>query len=185
MFWYGCPHCLHFEPIITAWAHKSSANVDFIRTPAIFRDTWEPLARAFYTAEALGVMDRLHDALFQAVQVQHRKLDNDDALRAFFAEQGVAQQDFDRTFRSFGVESRLRRAKDLTQRYGIDGVPSIIVDGKYRTNGTIAGGLEKVPAVIDTLIRKESETAVPSPKEAETPAPSAAPIQKKSETAAP
>ena len=154
MFWYGCPHCFHFEPIINAWATHRSSNVDFVRVPAIFRDDWEPLARAFYTAEVLGVLDRIHEPLFQAIQIQHRRLDNEDAIRAFFVEQGVAAADFTRVFHSFMVEVRLNRAKDLTARYGIDGVPSIIVNGTYRTNGTLAGSLEKLPVVIDALIQK-------------------------------
>jgi len=156
MFWYGCPHCLHFEPILSTWVQHRPANVDFIRIPAIFQDAWEPLARAFYTAEVLGILDRIHDPLFQAVQVQHRKLDSDETLRTFFVEQGVTAENFDRVFRSFGVETRVRRAKDLSRRYGIDGVPSIIVNGTYRTSGTLTGGLEKIPPVIDALIQKES-----------------------------
>jgi thiol:disulfide interchange protein DsbA len=164
MFWYGCPHCFHFEPIIKDWASHRPSNVDFIRIPAVFRDSWEPLARAFYTAEVLGILDRIHDALFHAIQVQHRKLDNDESLRTFFAEQGVSAENFDRVFHSFGVEARIRRAKDLTRRYGIDGVPSVIINGKYRTSGTLTGGLDKVPAVIDGLIQKELTPSVqPTP----------------------
>ncbi len=161
MFWYGCPHCFHFEPIITAWASHRPNNVDFIRVPAIFRADWDPLARAFYTAEVLGVLDRIHEPLFRAVQDQHRKLDNDDALRAFFVEQGITADDFNRTFRSFVVEVRLNRARDLTKRYGIDGVPAIIVNGTYRTSGTLAGALEKIPSVIDALLQQESARPMP------------------------
>jgi thiol:disulfide interchange protein DsbA len=161
MFWYGCPHCYHFEPILTKWADQKPENVDFIRVPAVFRDSWLPLARAFYTAEILGVLDRLHEDLFKAVQEQHRKLNDINAIRDFFAEHGVSAEDFDRVFNSFGVEARIRRAKDLTRRYGIDGVPSVIINGKYRTSGTLTGGLDKVPPVIDALIQKE--LAPPSP----------------------
>ncbi|CAK0778053.1 protein dithiol oxidoreductase (disulfide-forming) [Gammaproteobacteria bacterium] len=118
----------------------------------------------------LGVLDRIHNPLFQAVQVQHRKLDSDETLRTFFAEQGVTTENFDRVFRSFGVETRLRRAKDLSRRYGIDGVPAIIVNGTYRTSGTLTGGLEKVPPVIDTLIQKEL-AAASSPQTPTTPPP--------------
>ncbi|CAK0761922.1 Thiol:disulfide interchange protein DsbA [Gammaproteobacteria bacterium] len=159
MFWYGCPHCLHFEPILSKWEAHRSPNVDFIRIPAVFQDPWEPLARAFYTAEILGVLDRLHTPLFEAVQIQHRRLEQDSDIRAFFIEQGVKAEDFDRVFRSFGVENHIRRAKDLSKRYGIDGVPSMIVNGKYRTSGTLTGGLEKVPLVVDALVQKELANA--------------------------
>jgi len=158
MFWYGCPHCLHFEPVINNWARQKPSNVDFFRIPAIFRDSWESLARAFYTAEALGVLDRIHPALFKAIQEQRRKLDTAQEIRTFFAEHGVPSSDFDQVFNSFGIETKIRRAKDLTRRYGIDGVPAVIVQGKYRTNGTLTGGLENVPPVIDALIQRELGT---------------------------
>lgn len=155
MFWYGCPHCFHFEPILNNWVQHRPNNVDFFRVPAIFRDSWEPLARAFYTAEVLGILERIHPILFQAVQEQHRKLENIQEIRTFFAEQGINNPDFERIFNSFGIETKIRRAKDLTRRYGIDGVPAVVIQGKYRTNGTLTGGLEKVPPVIDALIQKE------------------------------
>lgn len=161
MFWYGCPHCFHFEPIINDWARRRPNNVDFVRIPAIFRETWDPLARAFFTAEILGALNRIHEPLFKAVQERHQKLDDAETLRAFFAEYGVAAEDFNRVFHSFGVETRLRRAKDLTRRYGIDGVPAVIINGKYRTSGTLTAGLDKVPQVIDALIQKELTPPIP------------------------
>ena len=177
LFWYGCPHCFHFEPILVNWASHRPATVDFVRIPAIFQESWEPLARAFYTAEILGVLERVHSPLFQAVQVEHRRLDTEAAIRVFFIEQGVSGEDFDRTFHSFGVENRLNRAKDLTHRYGIDGVPAVIVNGKYRTSGTLTGGLEKVSPVIESLIRKEMQkmTTTVAPAPAPTASPSAIP----------
>ncbi|CAK0769591.1 Thiol:disulfide interchange protein [Gammaproteobacteria bacterium] len=161
MFWYGCPHCLHFEPILKKWVRGRPANVDFIRVPAIFHDSWEPLARAFYTAESLGIADRIHDPLFKAVQEDHRKLDTIETISDFFFEQGVARNDFNSAYSSFSVETRIRRARDLTKRYGIDGVPTIIVNGKYRTSGTLTGGLEKIPPIIDALIQKELAVETP------------------------
>ncbi len=156
MFWYGCPHCFHFEPIVNAWLAKQPANVNFVRVPAVFRDSWEPLGRAFYVAETLGILEKMHPILFQAVQVQRRRLESETDLRAFFAESGVSSADFDRVYHSFGVDAKIRRARDLSQRYGIDGVPSVIINGKYRSNGTLVGGLEKLPGIMDKLVAKES-----------------------------
>jgi thiol:disulfide interchange protein DsbA len=158
LFWYGCPHCFRFEPIVERWLESKPDDVAFKRVPAIFRDSWAPLARAYYTAEALGVLDRLHMALFEAIHLKRRNLNSEGALRTFFQEHGVSGEDFDRTYRSFAVESKVRRAMDLTRRYGINGVPSMVVDGKFRTDGTLAGGLDEVPKIVDHLVATEAGT---------------------------
>ena len=144
LFWYGCPHCYHFEPILEAWAKNKPDYVYFKRIPAIFRDSWVPFARAYYTAQVLGVLDRIHGPLFKAIHVERRNLNSEAALRAFFAEHGVKPEDFDRTYRSFAVENDVRRAADLTRRYGINGVPAIVINGKVysapKIMDEIAGG---------------------------------------------
>ncbi len=155
LFFYGCPHCFRAEPIIDEWLDKQPDFVDFKRMPAIFRDSWEPLARAFYTAEALGAMDRIHRPLFNALHIKRQKVFTKDALRSFFIAHGVSAADFDKTYDSFHVTTQVNRARDLTKRYKITGVPSFIVNGKFRSNGTMAGGLHNVPEVLDFLIRRE------------------------------
>jgi thiol:disulfide interchange protein DsbA len=156
LFFYGCPHCFRLEPILEQWLAHKPANVDFKRVPAIFQPSWEPLARAYFTAEMLDVLDRIHLPLFKALHDKKQPLYTEAALRDFFVQHGVAAEDFDATYHSFAVENQIRRAKDLTRRYGIRGVPSMVVNGKYRTNGTIAGGMKEVPKVVDFLIRQES-----------------------------
>lgn len=156
LFWYGCPHCFVFEPYLNAWLERKPANVEFIRIPATLNPGWSIHARAYYTAEVLGVLDKIHEPLFHAIHVQKRKLDNEAALAAFFAAQGVSEEDFRKTFNSFAVETKLRRAAGLVQRYGVSGVPAIIINGKYRTDGSLAGSYENLLQVMDYLIRKES-----------------------------
>jgi thiol:disulfide interchange protein DsbA len=157
MFWYGCPHCNALEPYVNRWLKRKPANVEFVRIPAVFRPTWELHARAFYTAEILGVLDKTHSAMFEAIHQQKRRLNTEQELMEFFAEHGVKNEDFKRVFHSFAVEAKVRRAKDLSQRYGISGVPSIIVNGKYRTGAQLAGGNANIFKVVNFLVEKESK----------------------------
>jgi len=156
MFWYGCPHCFQFEPYLHKWLKKKPANVEFVRIPATFYPLWKLHARAYYTAEVLGVLDKLHKPMFEAYHLKKNRLDSAKALRKVFAKHGVKGSDFDDVFHSFAVETKLARAVDLTQRYGISGVPSMIVNGKYRTSNKISGHSNMLE-VIDFLIRKESK----------------------------
>lgn len=161
MFFYGCPHCFRAEPVIEKWAKKQPDFVKTSRVPAIFRDSWEPLARAFYTAQALKVLDRIHNPLFNAIHVKQQKIFDKAAIRAFFVSQGIDGKDFDKTYNSFYVKTQAKRARDLSKRYKIQGVPSFIVNGKWRTNGTQAGSLQSVPEVLDFLVRKEVAAQTP------------------------
>jgi len=157
MFWYGCPHCNNLEPYVNRWLKKKPANVELVRIPAVFRPSWELHARAFYTAEILGVLDKTHDAMFDAIHNKRQRMDSEKAIMDFFAQHGVKNDDFKRVFRSFAVEAKVRRAKDMSQRYGINGVPTLIVNGKYRVNAELAGGAANIFKVVDYLVEQESK----------------------------
>jgi len=157
MFWYGCPHCNNLEPHVERWLKKIPANAEFVRMPAIFRPDWGLHARAYYTAEILGVLDKTHIAMFEAIHKQKRKLASDKEIQALFAEHGVSEKDFKRVFRSFAVEAKVRRAKDMSERYGIKGVPALIVNGKYRTGSQLAGGNSNIFRVVNFLVDKEAK----------------------------
>ncbi len=157
VFWYGCPHCYRFEPYVERWLKKKPAEAEFVRMPGVLRPQWELDGRAFYTEELLGVLDKLHRPLFDAIHQQHRPLNSEDALMGFFAEHGVSKDDFRKTFNSFAVETKIRRARSMAQRYGISGVPAIIVNGKYRVNAETAGSNANMLKVIDFLVKKESK----------------------------
>ena len=156
MFWYGCPHCFQFEPKLHKWLKKKPANVTFIRIPAIFNPLWKLHARAFYTAEVLGVGDKLHKPLFDTYHLERNRLDTEKKLRELFVKHGVKGSDFDDVFHSFAVEAKLARAVDLTGRYGINGVPSMIVNGKYRASEK-GGGHPEMLDIVNYLIKKESK----------------------------
>lgn len=157
VFWYGCPHCFDFEPLLSKWVSQKSESVDFQRLPAIFRKGWEPHARAYYTAELLGVVDRIHQPLFEAMHVHGKKVGTKQELMDFFVKHGVSKERFLETYDSFAVDSMVQRAKVMQQRYGITGVPAMVVNGKYRTSGSDAGGLENVLRVVDYLIAQERQ----------------------------
>lgn len=157
IFWYGCPHCFRFEPYVERWLRKKPENAQFVRLPGVFRPSWEIGARAFYTAKLLGVFEKLHKPIFNAIHLQKRKLNTEEAMMEFFAEQGVDKKDFIKTYNSFAVGTRLRRAKTMTARYGIDGVPAVIVNGKYRVSNRMTGSNAETLKVINFLVEKESK----------------------------
>jgi thiol:disulfide interchange protein DsbA len=157
MFWYGCPHCYRLEPYVKRWLKRKPAAAKFVRMPAIFRPEWEIHARAYYTAEILGVVDKVHDEIFEAIHEKRQRLNNEAAIMAFFTQHGVSEKDFKRVFHSFAVETKVRRSKDMSRRYGIKGVPSLIVNGKYRTSGQDAGGNAKIFRVVNYLVEQEAK----------------------------
>jgi len=164
MFWYGCPHCNDFEPTLNKWLETKPDNVNFVRIPAIFRESWIPHARAYYTAEALGVVDKIHSAFFKAVHKDRQRLATQKEIAAFFVIHGVKQEAFDQAWNSFVVQSRVKRAITLTRRSGIKGVPAMLVNGKYRTSATEAsinnpGGAsnDDMINVVNFLVKKEAK----------------------------
>lgn len=157
LFWYGCPHCYRLEPYVSTWVASKPDDVEFVMMPAIIGPPWELLAKAFYTAEFLGVFDKVHIALFEAIHKDRKKFTNEAAVQALFVAQGVSEQDFKNTFNSFAVSVKVNNAKLMTKRYAITGVPAIIVNGKYNTSGTLAGSNENIIKVVDYLVEQERQ----------------------------
>jgi thiol:disulfide interchange protein DsbA len=155
-FWYGCPHCYSFEPLLDNWSKNLPKNVEFIRQPAAFNELWSKHAKAYYTAEALGIVDKVHADLFDAIQNKKESLDTEEALSKFFIAHGVNETQLKEAYNSFVVDSKMRQAPLMAARYGITGVPAIIINGKYKTNGTLAGSHEKMIEVMNQLIKQES-----------------------------
>lgn len=154
MFWYRCPYCFLLEPFIVEWRKNIPENAQYVPIPALLSQQWKFHARVYYTFEALGVVEQLHGKLFSAIHVQRLKIDSADELADWAAENGVDRQSVIDAFSSFAVENKLNFASVMTRKYGISGVPSIIVDGRYRTTITLAGSQEKLMKVIDFLIEK-------------------------------
>nr|WP_314875437.1 thiol:disulfide interchange protein DsbA [uncultured Pseudomonas sp.] len=155
LFWYGCPHCYHFEPVINPWAEKLPADVNFKRIPAMFGGPWDAHGQMFLTLEAMGVEHKVHAAVFDAIQNQHKRLTDPEEMAEFVATQGVDKDKFLATFNSFAIKGQVKQAKELAKKYEITGVPSMIVNGKYRFDLGTAGGPDGVLNVADQLIAKE------------------------------
>jgi len=155
-FWYGCPHCYQFEPHLAKWAKNLPKNVNFIRQPAVFSKVWGKHAKAYFTAEVLGIVDKVHADLFHAIQVKKQTLSSENELADFFIAHGVALEDFTAAYHSFIVDTKMRQAKMMGPKYGITGVPAIVVNGKYMVSARLAGSNEKMIEVINQLIAQES-----------------------------
>jgi protein dithiol oxidoreductase (disulfide-forming) len=164
VFWYGCGHCYALDPFLERWRQQKPANIKFVRVPVIWgQGPHRAHARFFYTLEALGKLDALHSATFDAVQKGSNPLvDADEAKTfqlqlAFAKSHGIAEADFTREYNGFYVNSALQRADDITRRYNVDSVPRIIVNGKYQTDVGMAGGHEQLIALINDLAAAEKK----------------------------
>ena len=154
-FWYGCPHCSSFEPMLDAWSKGLAADVAFRRVPVAFRD--EPFAahqRIFYALEAMGQVDAMHRKVFYAIHNDRARLDKPADIAAFMGKNGIDAAKFLEVFNSFSVQTKSRQAKQLADSYKIDGVPALGVQGRFYTSGTLAGSNDKALAVVDFLVQR-------------------------------
>ena len=154
-FWYGCPHCNDFEPMLDAWAKKLPPDVVFRRVPVAFRD--EPFGshqRIFYALEAMGQVDALHRKVFYAIHNDRARLDKPADISAFMAKNGLDGAKFLDVFNSFSVQTKARQAKQLSESYKIDGVPALGIQGRFYTSGSLAGSNEQALAVTEALVQQ-------------------------------
>ncbi|MFB6348640.1 thiol:disulfide interchange protein DsbA/DsbL [Moraxella marmotae] len=154
-FWYGCPHCYNLEPHMKKWAKTKASDVAFFQTPAAMNPVWEVGARGFYTAQQLGVQEKTHQALFDAVHKDGKRnvISSQDEIGNWYAAQGIDKSKFNNLYNSFAVSTKIERAKAGAMRYQLTGVPAVVVHGKYVVTGEDA----KVPQVVDFLINKVRE----------------------------
>lgn len=163
LFWYSCPHCYHFDPVLKKWLETKPDYIRFRPMPAVYDGPRGlNLAKAFYTAEVLGVLDKIHDPLFHAYQVKKQRFQKPSEIRDLFMAQGVSKEDFDNTFGSFAVDMKLRQARTLTARYGIREVPTLVLNGKYRLETGKAGGYKGLLELVDKLAAQEHQAALAS-----------------------
>ena len=159
MFGYPCPHCNAFEPFIKNWEHKINSDVNFVRIPVVFGRSWEPMARAFYASELNKTLDKTHEATFHAVHVERRRLAGKEAFAEFYAGLGVDRTKFEKLYNSFAVNTKMKQGDAKVGAYGVTGVPSMVVNGKYRVTGQMAGGNANMLKVVDYLVEKERNNA--------------------------
>ncbi|MBI5659486.1 MAG: thiol:disulfide interchange protein DsbA/DsbL [Nitrosomonadales bacterium] len=134
-FFYGCSHCFKLHPLLSAWEKKMPNDVELTYVPAIFNPSWEPMARTLYALEALGQQKQLHDELFNAWNTKIQDLTDEAKITNFVAQRGVDGKKFGEAYNSFSMQSKVVRAKQMGQSYGIRGTPTLVVDGKYLITG--------------------------------------------------
>jgi thiol:disulfide interchange protein DsbA len=147
-FWYGCIHCYNLEPALEGWLKKVPADVQFRRVPAVFNARWGHDAAIFYTFESMGVLDKVHRPFFDAIHRDHLQTDNATALGEWLGKNGIDAKKFNETLKSFGVQSKVRKATQLTVASKIDGTPAILVQGRYQV-GAGERMLDNVNQAID------------------------------------
>jgi thiol:disulfide interchange protein DsbA len=164
VFWYGCPHCYALDPYLQSWQQSKPGYIDFVRVPIMWADEHRAHARLFYTLQALGKLDQLHSRVFDEIH-QHNDLlyvagNANATLQAqekFAEANGISGKDFEAAYNSFGVQTDLQKADALDQRYRIDAVPTIIIDGKYETDVGMAGGEQQLVQLINDLAASEKK----------------------------
>ncbi|HSA68241.1 MAG TPA: thiol:disulfide interchange protein DsbA/DsbL [Burkholderiales bacterium] len=130
-FWYGCIHCYNLEPKLETWLKTLPKDVEFRRVPAVFNERWAHDASIYYAFEAMGLLDKLHRPFFDSIHRDRLRTDNWQNLAAWLEKQDVDTKKFETTFKSFGVQSKTKRAIRLTTGYKIDGTPAMAVHGRY------------------------------------------------------
>ncbi len=154
-FWFGCPHCYAFEPSINKWAESIPDYVEFVREAPPLNPAWEPHSRAFYAAELMGVTDQMFDQMFHGIHAERRPLRSPDQIAKYMGELGIDEDKFRKTMDSFGVSTRMSQAMQMARASKVSGVPTVIINGKYRTGGSLAGSHEGILAVIDERVAEE------------------------------
>ncbi len=154
-FWYNCPHCYAFEPLLEPWAKKLPPYVTFRRVPVVFQKSFEPQQRLYYTLEAMGKVDEYQPRVFDAIHKGRQNLGTDEAILAWAEKNGLDKAKFTELFKSFSVATKLQRAKQLQEAYQVAGVPALGIAGRYYVDGDTAGSMERALQVTDYLVGQE------------------------------
>jgi thiol:disulfide interchange protein DsbA len=151
-FWYSCPHCNAFEPVLDTWIKAASKDLVIRRVPVAFNASFLSQQKLYYALEGMGKLDAVHAKVFRAIHVEKLKLTKDEDIFAWVGNQGVDVAKFKEIYNSFNVANQARRAAQLQADYGVEGVPSMGVAGRYYTDGTMAGSMQTVLQVVDYLV---------------------------------
>lgn len=159
LFWYGCPHCYVFEEYLTRWKREKAGHVKFVRMPAVMNRNWVPQARAYFALQEMGEAERVHALLFEAIHVQGRRLRDMKSISRFLGQHGVDAVSFETAYRSPRVSEQIRRSRQLARDSGASSVPTIIVNGKYRTTAGDAGSYDLLLQLMDHLVLQETNSS--------------------------
>jgi thiol:disulfide interchange protein DsbA len=151
-FWYSCPHCNAFEPMLAAWIKKLPKDVSFRRVPVAFRDDFVPQQRLFYALDAMGLIEKLHAKVFAAIHVEKKQLVQGDVIGDWVAAQGVDRAKFMEQYNSFSVASKATKGAQLQNIYKVEGVPALGVAGRFYTDGSLTKNMERALQVVEALV---------------------------------
>ncbi|AEJ02372.1 DSBA oxidoreductase [Nitrosomonas sp. Is79A3] len=153
-FWYGCPHCDSLHPHLKTWLMNIPKDVSFRYVPATLRANWVAAAKIFYTIEAIGKTDVLHDKVYDAVHRDKIDINNESVLFDWVEKQGIDRKKFEDTYRSFSVQNQVARSTQLSRQYQLTGVPALVINGKYITSGKMGGTPQDTIRTLEALIEK-------------------------------
>jgi thiol:disulfide interchange protein DsbA len=151
-FWYGCPYCHRLQPAFERWLARKPADVVVRRIPAVLRDTWAPHARIYFTLEALGEVERLHQKVYHGYHVEQLFMSRPDVMSEWAVRNGIDRERWDDAYNSPAVARKVEEAANLTRSYSITGTPSLVVDGRYLTSGNMVESLDGLIPILDSLI---------------------------------
>ena len=154
-FWYGCPHCNNLQPGLERWISRKSADVTVRRIPAILRETWAPHARIYYTLEALGEVQRLHQRVYDSYHIEKLAMSRPEVMSDWAVHHGIPRERWDEAYSSTAIERKLEEAARLTRAYRVTGTPSLVVQGRYLTSGNMAESLDGLINTLDRLVTRE------------------------------
>lgn len=160
-FWYGCPYCYRLQPALERWISKKPADVTVRRIPVILRDSWAPHARIYYTLEALGEVERLHQRVYHGYHVEQLYMSKPEVMSEWAVRNGIDRARWDEAYASAEVQRKVEEAAKLTRAYGITGTPSLVVHGRYLTSGNMSESLDGIIEILDGLVRRVRDTPAP------------------------
>lgn len=152
-FWYGCPFCYELQPALEDWVRRMPPDVTLRRIPAILRDAWAPHVRAYYTLEALGELERLHQQVYHSYHVEELHMSKPDVMAQWAVRHGIPREKWLAAYNSGDVAQKVQQAKELTRAHAVRGTPSVVVDGRYLTSSSMTGGVRGVMPMVEDLIR--------------------------------
>lgn len=151
-FWYSCPHCNAFEPMLAGWTKQLPKDVSFRRAPVAFRDDFVPQQRLYFALEAMGLVEKLHAKVFAAIHVEKQALASAAAITDWVGKQGVNVAKFTEQYNSFSVATKATKSKQLQEAYKVEGVPALGVAGRYYVDSSLAKGMDKALKVVEALV---------------------------------
>ncbi len=154
-FWYGCPHCYNLEPTMGRIESNLEKDTILVKVPVALRDTWESHAKAYYALQQMNLDDNLHEKIFTEIHINSNRLDTQEKLTQFIEDEGYNSKRFSEIFDSFGTDLRVKKASRLANQYQITSVPTLIINGKYKTSGSFVSSYEELYDVVQLLINKE------------------------------